>query len=145
MSGSENGEKEEVKEILRQGYVDDGWKTLDMGDVVDIRNMYLNDAYWPEMLDLKKNSVVHSYGTLFSEMPHSLRISGECGSGKTTFCKKLAHDWAQGKLELQMFEYVFCIPLGEIGDDLAESPIEKAVQILTPALDKKLIRKLFEI
>ena len=36
-----------------------------------------------------------------------------------------------------MFEYVFCIPLGEIGDDLAGSPIEQVVQILTPALDKK--------
>ena len=137
MSDSENREKSKVKEILRQGYVDDGWTTLDMGDVIDIRNMHLNDAYWPQMLDLKKNSVVHSYSTLFSEIPHSLRISGECGSGKTTFCKKLAHDWAQGKLELQMFEYVFCIPLGEIGDDLAESPIERVVQILNPALDKK--------
>ena len=121
--------------MLKEGYLDNGWTSLNMGDVIRSK-ITLTDAYWPEIVDLETNAVVTSYNSLFSNDQQPLRISGECGSGKTTFCKRLAFDWAHGRQELEMFEYVFYLNLGKISDFLSQCSIEAVIKHLTPALKK---------
>ena len=49
---------------------------------------------------------------------HSLFCKGEAGIGKTTFVKKLALDWSNGKIpELLEYHFLFVIPLRDVRDD----------------------------
>ena len=42
---------------------------------------------------------------------NKVRLVGEGGSGKSTLCQKIAHDWASGRLYSERFELVIWIPL----------------------------------
>ena len=47
-----------------------------------------------------------------------LFYKGEAGIGKTTFVKKLALDWSNGKIpELLEYDFLFVIPLRDVRDD----------------------------
>ena len=49
---------------------------------------------------------------------YSLFYKGEAGIGKTTFVKKLALDWSNGKIpELLEYHFLFVIPLRDVRDD----------------------------
>ena len=49
---------------------------------------------------------------------HSVFYKGEAGIGKTTFVKKLALDWSNGKIpELLEYHFLFVIPLRDVRDD----------------------------
>eukprot|EP00057_Strongylocentrotus_purpuratus_P007033 XP_011661507.1 PREDICTED: uncharacterized protein LOC752844 [Strongylocentrotus purpuratus] len=48
------------------------------------------------------------------ELPKRLMVEGEGGSGKTTFCSKMAWDWTNGADDFKEFVWVLVIPLRDI-------------------------------
>jgi ankyrin repeat protein len=48
---------------------------------------------------------------LFEENAKKIMILGRAGTGKSTLCQKIAHDWASGRLFNALFEAVYWLPL----------------------------------
>ena len=46
--------------------------------------------------------------------PKRILVEGEGGAGKTTFCSKIAWDWANGYEAYKHFDWVIVIPMREI-------------------------------
>ena len=70
-------------------------------------------------------------------------VEGSPGIGKTTFCLKLAYDWAQGNVPLECsfpkFEFLFLLKCRDIDGDIMEAISE---QLLPRDIDEGTIEKL---
>ena len=70
-------------------------------------------------------------------------VKGSPGIGKTTFCLKLAHDWALGKIQTECsfpkFEVVLLLKCRDIDGDIMEAISE---QLLPRDIEKKIVEKL---
>ena len=72
-------------------------------------------------------------------------VEGSPGIGKTTFCLKLAHDWAYGKIPAECsfpkFELVLLLKCRDIHEDIMESISE---QLLPEDIEEKTKGRLFD-
>ena len=72
-------------------------------------------------------------------------VEGSPGIGKTTFCLKLAYDWAHGNIPSECsfpkFEFVFLLKCRDIDGDIMESISEQ----LLPRDMEKSVEKLFQL
>ena len=72
-------------------------------------------------------------------------VEGSPGIGKTTFCLKLAHDWAHGKIPAECsfpkFELVLLLKCRDIHEDIMESISE---QLLPEDIEEKTKGRLFD-
>ena len=72
-------------------------------------------------------------------------VEGSPGIGKTTFCLKLAHDWAHGKIPAECsfpkFELVLLLKCRDIHEDIMETISE---QLLPEDMEEKTKERLFD-
>ena len=72
-------------------------------------------------------------------------VEGSPGIGKTTFCLKLAHDWAHGNIPSECsfpkFEFVFLLKCRDIDGDIMESISDQ----LLPRDEEKSVEKLLHL
>ena len=72
-------------------------------------------------------------------------VEGSSGIGKTTFCLKLAHDWAHGNIPSECsfpkFEFVFLLKCRDIDGDIMESISDQ----LLPRDEEKSVEKLWHL
>ena len=61
-------------------------------------------------------------------------VEGSPGIGKTTFCLKLAHDWANGAMPCNFpsFKLVFLLKCRDMEEDVAEDVVEEVFEQLLP-------------
>ena len=72
-------------------------------------------------------------------------VEGSPGIGKTTFCLKLAHDWANGAMpsNFPIFKLVFLLKCRDMKGDIVEDVVEEIFEQLLPEDLKKKTKEAF--
>ncbi|XP_011665533.2 protein NLRC5-like [Strongylocentrotus purpuratus] len=73
-------------------------------------NLFLQEEHGTEKRMLDCNDILDL--KVNGEFPKRIMVQGEAGSGKTTFCAKIAWDWIEGRYFSQ-FVWVLIVPLRE--------------------------------
>ena len=70
-------------------------------------------------------------------------IEGSPGIGKTTFCLKLAHEWANGELprNFSIFKLVFLLKCRDMEGDIFEDVLEDILSSFYPKILRKKTKK----
>ena len=81
------------------------------------------------------------FGSIEEDNDRLVLVEGSPGIGKTTFCLKLAHDWANGAMprNFPSFKLVFLLKCRDIIKDVVEEIFE---QLLPEDLEEKIIKAL---
>eukprot|EP00057_Strongylocentrotus_purpuratus_P019625 XP_011674099.1 PREDICTED: uncharacterized protein LOC105443011 [Strongylocentrotus purpuratus] len=78
------------------------------------------------------------------EFPKRLMVEGEGGAGKTTFCSKIAWDWANGTKEFEEFDWVLVVPFrntkeGQTVGDIAKTYLSDSNTVQSHQIDKYIL------
>ncbi|XP_030851678.1 uncharacterized protein LOC105446752 [Strongylocentrotus purpuratus] len=89
---------------------------------------------YAELLTTKVNGV----------FPKRLMVEGEGGAGKTTFCSKMAWDWAERTKEFEEFDWVLVIPFrntkeGQTVGDIAKTYLPDSNTVQPRQIDKYIL------
>ena len=74
------------------------------------------------------------FGTSDEDNDHLVLVEGSPGIGKTTFCLKLAHDWANGAMprNFPSFKLVFLLKCRDMEEGIAKDVVEEIFEQLLP-------------
>ncbi|XP_044175056.1 uncharacterized protein LOC114949013 [Acropora millepora] len=102
------------------------WETEPWSDVIWFKDSRRDDM-WPEVRANEANPC-DVYGMLKENKDVMTIVEGSPGSGKTTFCLKLAYDWANqsgSAASFPEFKLVLLLKCRDIGGDLTETIMEQ--------------------
>ncbi len=71
--------------------------------------------------------------------PEKILLIGQAGTGKSTLCQKIAHDWASGRLWNDRFEVVYWLPLRELNSK--KLPLDDLTLFLATALSHLIFKE----
>ncbi len=86
--------------IAKEEKVDPGKEKSSMGSWLSLG---------PKMCFLKLEELFHP-----NQITEKILLIGQAGTGKSTICQKIAHDWASGRLWNDQFDAVYWLPLREL-------------------------------
>ena len=94
---------------------------MGLSDAFEFEKIYTNLSMVIEDESGQRRKVPINYSALLTTpvhgvLPRRLLVEGEGGSGKTTFCSKIAWDWTSGT-RFQEFTMVLLIPLRDTEDN----------------------------
>ena len=129
---------------------DSDWEDIDWEDIIfEHRRQYID---WEESDEKERGNEVNDEVNVFDIFKVPDRgenvmtiVEGSPGIGKTTFCLKLAYDWAHGNIPSECsfpkFEFVFLLKCRDIDGDIMESISEQ----LLPRDMEKSVEKLLHL
>ncbi len=88
----------------------------------------------PKMCFLKLEELFHS-----NQPNEKILLTGQAGTGKSTICQKIAHDWASGRLWNDQFDAVYWLPLRQL--DSKELPVDDLDLFLASVLSQLIFQE----
>ncbi len=104
--------------IAKEEKVDPGKESSSMGSWLSLG---------PKMCFLKLEELFHP-----NQTTEKILLTGQAGTGKSTICQKIAHDWASGRLWNDQFDAVYWLSLREL--NAKELPVDDLDLFLASAL-----------
>ncbi len=91
---------------------------LDQGEETSSMGSWL--SLGPKVRFLKLEELFHP-----NQSAEKILLTGQAGTGKSTICQKIAHDWASGRLWNDQFDAVYWLPLRQLNPkELTESYLD---------------------